>query len=157
MTARLRPLLISSLKRFACRRGLISVTTTKVPQNSLLRKYDLWQTSNVEGLIGYKERHYVWYSFEWIPLNTQILGFICLVVLYTIYGLNKVEIMSDRSWMGGNRAFVWYAIESRPGYEYAFVWKPIPEPEPSELMLMRTLQREMWEAALKRNTWFQAH
>lgn len=35
-------------------------------------------------------------------------------------------------------------------------WDPIKQPKPRRLLLMRTLQKEMWAAALKRGTWFLA-
>ncbi|EFO27385.1 hypothetical protein LOAG_01096 [Loa loa] len=59
-------------------------------------------------------------------------------------------------WKGGNREFLWYAIEDRFNHEYAFVWEPFKESKPPKLLLMRGLQREMWAAALKRGTWFLA-
>ncbi|OZC09329.1 hypothetical protein X798_03670 [Onchocerca flexuosa] len=57
-------------------------------------------------------------------------------------------------WKGRNREFLWHAIEDRFDYEYAFAWEPFKEAKPPKLLLMRTLQKEMWAAALKLGTWF---
>uniref|UniRef100_A0A915PIQ9 Uncharacterized protein n=1 Tax=Setaria digitata TaxID=48799 RepID=A0A915PIQ9_9BILA len=57
-------------------------------------------------------------------------------------------------WKGRNREFLWHAIEDRLDHEYAFAWEPFEKLEPPKLLLMRTLQKEMWASALKHGTWF---
>ncbi|KAM3725468.1 Longiborneol synthase CLM1 [Dirofilaria immitis] len=126
----------------------------KAKWDDFVKKTDFWKSNDVEGLWGFYGRHYTWHGYENFALHLQICGFLCLLTFYAIYGLKKVEVMTDRSWKGRNREFLWHAIEDRFGHEYAFAWEPFKESELPKLLLMRTLQKEMWAAALKRGTWF---
>ncbi|VBB26286.1 unnamed protein product [Acanthocheilonema viteae] len=69
-------------------------------------------------------------------------------------GADALRRIFVAGWKGGNRAFLWYAIEDRFSHEYAYAFEPIKQSEPPKLLLMRALQKEMWAAALKRGTWF---
>ncbi|VDN81647.1 unnamed protein product [Brugia pahangi] len=120
----------------------------------------------------YYGHHYTWHGNETFPLHIQMSGFLCLLTFYVIYGLKKVEVITDRStkmlalavlaldylfiagWKGGNREFLWCTIEDRFSHKYAFAWEPFKESEPPKLLLMRRLQNEMWSEALKHGTWF---
>uniref|UniRef100_A0A8R1TQH1 Uncharacterized protein n=1 Tax=Onchocerca volvulus TaxID=6282 RepID=A0A8R1TQH1_ONCVO len=122
--------------------------------DDIVKKTDLWKTSNVEGLWGFYGRHYTWHDYENFGLHFQNGCFLILLTFYAIYALKKVEITIDRSWKGGNREFLWHAIEDRFDHEYAFAWDPLKEPKPPKLLLMRSLQKAMWAEALKLGTWF---
>ncbi|VDK76859.1 unnamed protein product [Litomosoides sigmodontis] len=122
--------------------------------NDFLRKTDFWKSDGVNGLWGFYGHHYTWHGFESFPLHIQMCIFLSVLTFFSFRALKKVEVMADRSWKGGNRAFLWHAIEDKFDYQYAFAFNPIKEPEPPKLMLMRTLQKEMWAASLKRGTWF---
>ncbi|KAL3982413.1 hypothetical protein ACH3XW_47065 [Acanthocheilonema viteae] len=122
--------------------------------NDFLQKTDFCKSAGADGLWKYYGHHYTWHDFETFPLHMQMCGYLCVITFFSFYGLKKVEIMSDRSWKGGNRAFLWYAIEDRFSHEYAYAFEPIKQSEPPKLLLMRALQKEMWAAALKRGTWF---
>ncbi|KAK6110712.1 hypothetical protein QQG55_40800 [Brugia pahangi] len=122
--------------------------------DDFLQKTDFCKSRGVDGLWRYYGHHYTWHGNETFPLHIQMSGFLCLLTFYVIYGLKKVEVITDRSWKGGNREFLWCTIEDRFSHKYAFAWEPFKESEPPKLLLMRRLQNEMWSEALKHGTWF---
>lgn len=122
---------------------------------SLIKKIievtDFHRTVDNYGLWGHYGRHYNIHGIELMPIHLQMIFLVSLVIYYAYYGFRKIEIEMDRSWYGGNRNYIYHAIEDRFDYEYAFAFDVADEPPP-KLKLMRRLQKEMYLAAAKRGT-----
>ncbi|CAG9538933.1 unnamed protein product [Cercopithifilaria johnstoni] len=98
-------------------------------------------------------------SWHWRFLNLRASSVIALIqfkinglVSLGLNGITLLLLVEEENEKLEERSI--YERNDRLTLTIFLRFEPIKKLEPPELLLMRTLQKEMWAAALKRGTWF---